>query len=148
MKIKEKKQLDAIKNINIDSKPLKTISFFRTINEKAKKLMENIKQIDDWLDSAQLICTKTDGKRKYDFNNFTFPLKFTSKIYRRDLTLQDAKDDQQELKILINKLNNEYDPKNQTKVKEKDDALKYEKKICFLQGKRLLMHLKKLFFRT
>ena len=85
--------------------------------------MENIKQIDRWLDSAQLICTKTDGKTKYDFNNFTFPLKFTSKIYRRDLTLQETKNDQQELKILLNKLNNDYNPKNQTKIKEKDYAL-------------------------
>ena len=57
-----------------------------------------------------------------------FPLKFTSKIYRRDLTLQEAKDDQQELKILINKLNNDYNPRNQTKIKEKDDALKSAKK--------------------
>ena len=53
--------------------------------------MNRIKQIDDWLDSAQLIYTKTDGKTKYDFNNFTFLLKFTSKIYRRDLTLQEQK---------------------------------------------------------
>ena len=64
--------------------------------------MEIIKIIDEWLDTAQLICTKTDGKTKYDFNDFTFLLKFTSKIYRRDLTLQEAKDDQQELKIFIN----------------------------------------------
>ena len=62
-------------------------------------------------DSAQLVCTKTDGKAKYNFNNSTFPLKFTSKIYRCDLTLQEAKDDQQELQILINKLNNNYNPK-------------------------------------
>ena len=113
----EKKQLEEIKNINIGSKLLKTISFFSTINKKAKELMENIKQIDDWLGSAQLICTKTDGKTKDDFNDLTSPLKSTSKIYRRDLTLQEAKDDQQELKILINKLNNEYNPKNQTKIK-------------------------------
>ena len=113
----EKKQLEEIKNINIGSKLLKTISFFSTINKKAKELMENIKQIDDWLGSAQLICTKTDGKTKDDFNDFTSPLKSTSKIYCRDLTLQEAKDDQQELKILINKLNNDYNPKNQTKIK-------------------------------
>ena len=54
--------------------------------------MENIKVIDDWLETAQLICVKTDGKTKYEFNKFTFPLKFTSNIYRRDLTLQKAKD--------------------------------------------------------
>ena len=89
--------------------------------------MKNIKVIDDWLETAQPICTKTDGKTKYDFNKFTLPLKFTSKIYRRDLTLQEAKDDQQELEILINKLNNDYNPVNQTKIKEKNDALKSEK---------------------
>ena len=69
--------------------------------------MEKIKVIDDWIDSAQLICTKTDGKKIYNFNNFTFPSKFTLKIYHHDLTLQEAEDDQQELQILINKLNDD-----------------------------------------
>ena len=32
--------------------------------------MNNIKVIDDWLECAQLIFTKTDGKTKYDFNKF------------------------------------------------------------------------------
>ena len=91
--------------------------------------MNEIKRIDDWLDTAQLICTNTDGKTKYEFNNFTFSSKFTSKMYRHDLMLQDAEDDQQELEILINKLNNNYNPKNQTKIKEKDDALKSARKL-------------------
>ena len=72
--------------------------------------MENIKVIDDWLETAQLICTKTDGKTKYDFSKFTFPLKFASKIYNYDLTLQKAQDNEQELEILINKLKNNYTP--------------------------------------
>ena len=38
-----KKQLDAIKNINRGSKPLKTISFFSTTSKEAKKLMEKLK---------------------------------------------------------------------------------------------------------
>ena len=97
-----KKQLEEIKNINISSKPLKTISFFSTISEETKTLMENIK-VDDWLETAQLICTKTDGKTKYEFNKFMLPLKFATKIYRHDLMLQEARDDQQKLKILINK---------------------------------------------
>ena len=128
-----KKQLEEIKNINISSKPLKTISFFSTISEEAKELMNKIKVIDDWLETAQLICTKTDGKTKYDFNKFTFPLKFTSKIYCHDLTLQEAEDDQQKFKILINKLNNNYILTNQTKIKEKDDALKTAKKLLFIK---------------
>ena len=49
--------------------------------------MTNIKQIDDWLDTAQLICTKTDGKTKYNFSNFTFPSKLASKMYNKNLTL-------------------------------------------------------------
>ena len=34
-----------------------------------------MKQIDDWLDSAQPICSKTDGKTKYDFKQFYISLK-------------------------------------------------------------------------
>ena len=45
--------------------------------------------------------------------------KFTLKIYHHDLALQGAEDDQQELKILINKLNNNYNPKNPIKTKKK-----------------------------
>ena len=36
--------------------------------------------------------TKTDGKTKYNFSNFTFPSKFASKIYNKDFTLQEAED--------------------------------------------------------
>ena len=79
--------------------------------------MINIKQLDDWSDKAQLICTKTDGKRKYNFSNFIFPSKFASKIYNKDFTLQEAEEDQQELKILISKLNNKYNPTYKKKRK-------------------------------
>ena len=70
-----------------------------------------------------LICTKTDGKTNYDFSKFTFPLKFASKIYNYNLTLQKAQDNQQELERLINKLNNNYNPKR----KEKDDTYSAQK---------------------
>ena len=86
--------------------------FFSTISKEAKKLMEKIKVTDDWIDTAQLICTKVDGKTKCNCNNFTFPPKFTLKIYCNGLKLREAEDDQQELKILINKLNNDCNPKN------------------------------------
>ena len=128
-----KKQLEEIKNINISSKPLKTISFFSTISEEAKELMNKIKVIDDWLETAQRICTKTDGKIKFDFNKFALPLKFATKIYRHDLTLQEAEDGQQKLKILINKLNNNYNPTNQTKIKEKDDTLNSARKLLVIR---------------
>ena len=131
--------MDAIKNINISSKPLKTIGFFSTLSDEAKKLMVNIKQIDDWLDDAQFVCTKTDGITKYDFSNFTFPSKFASKIYNKNLTLQEAEDNQQELEILINKLNNDCNPRNPIKIKEKEDALNSAKKLLFIRENIIMM---------
>ena len=124
-----KEQLEEIKNMNADSKPLKTISFLSTISEEAKKLMDNIKVIDNWLETAQLICTKTDGKTENNFNKFKLPLKFASKIYRHDLMLQKVEDVQQKLKMLINKLNNDYNSRNETKIKEKDGTINSAKKL-------------------
>ena len=51
-------------------------------------------------------------------------------MYQHDLMLQKAEDGQQELEILTNKLNNDYNPRNEIKIKEKDDALKLQKN-CF-----------------
>ena len=61
------------------------------------------------------------------------PLKFATKIYRHDLTLQEAEDGQQKLKILINKLNNNYNPTNQTKIKEKDDTLNSARELLVIR---------------
>ena len=69
--------------------------------------MNEIKIINDWPDNAQLVCIKTDGITKYDFSNFTLPSKFVFKIYNKNHLLQEAEDNQEELEILINKLNNE-----------------------------------------
>ena len=79
--------------------------------------------------------TKTDGKTKYNFSNFTFPSKFASKIYDKDFTLEEAKDNQLELKILINNLNNSCNPVNKIKIKEKNDTLKSAKKLFHIREK-------------
>ena len=99
--------------------------------------MEKIKLIDDWLDTAQLICTKADGRTKYDFSNFTFSSKIALKTFRRELALQKAwsKYDQVNLEISINKLNNSCNPKNLEKIKEKDDTLKSAKKLLSIREK-------------
>ena len=86
--------------------------------------MDNIRLTETWLENAQLICTKTDGITKYDFTKFIFPLKFALRIYNHDCTLQRVEDNQQDLKILINRLNNDYNPTNKLELKEKDDTLK------------------------
>ena len=82
----------------------------------AKKMMEQINyclnwKIDETLDNAELACTKTDGT-KYDFNRFLLPLKFIEKNHNYESTLDEARNYQTELGILINKLNNDHNPRN------------------------------------
>ena len=98
-----------IKNINKNN-TLKLIDEIRRKNDEANKILLDIKKINDTLDNAEVVCTKTDGT-KYDFNRFLFPLKFIEKINKYEITLDEAKINQTELGILINKLNNEYNQK-------------------------------------
>ena len=120
-----KKQLGEIKNIN-KSNTLKVIDKIRRKNSGANRILLDI---DETLDDAELVCTKTD-RTKYDFNRFLFPLKFIEKIHNYEITLDQARNDQTKLGILINKLNNNYNPKIQKKVKEKKNyVLKSTKKF-------------------
>ena len=58
-----------------------------------------------------------------------FPLKFIKKIYNYEITLDEAKNYQTELRILINRLHNDYNTKSLQKVKEKNNLLKYARKL-------------------
>ena len=74
-----------------------------------------------------LFVQRVMQKTKYEFNEFMLPLKFTMKIHHHNPTLQEARDDQKKSQILINKLNNNYNPTSKIKIKEKDDTLKSAK---------------------
>ena len=104
------KQLKELKNID-KSKTLKAIGEISKKNDEANKLLSEFRKIDETLDNAELVCTKTDGT-KYDFNRFSLPLKFIEKIHNYKITLNEAIDDQTELRILINNLNNDYNPRS------------------------------------
>ena len=72
---------------------------------------------------------KTDGT-KYDFNRFSFPLKFIKKIYKYEITLDEAIEEQAELKELINKLNDYGSRISKKKKKKKNRREKQSFKIC------------------
>ena len=97
-------------------------------NAEANWILLDIKKKDETLNNAELICTKTDGT-KYDFNRFLFPLKVIEKIHKYEITPDEARNNQTELGILINKLNNDYNPKISKKVKEKNNILKSARKL-------------------
>ena len=106
------KQLKELKNID-KSKTLKAIGEISKKNDEANKLLSEFRKIDETLDNAELVCTKTDGT-KYDFNRFLFPLKFIEKIHNYKITLDEAIKDQEKLEKLISRLEN-YNAKNKIK---------------------------------
>ena len=60
------------------------------------------KKIDETLDNAELVGTKTDGT-KYDFNRFLLSLKFIEKTHNYEITLDEAINQQTGLEIIIKK---------------------------------------------
>ena len=110
------KQLKELKNID-KNKTLKAIDEISKKNDEANKLLFEFKKIDEILDNAELVCTKTDGT-KYDFNRFLFPLKFIEKIHNYEITLDEAMDDQEKLEKIISRLEN-CNTKNKKNRREK-----------------------------
>ena len=100
---------------------LKAISEIGRKNDEANKILLDVKKIDAKLDTAELVCTKTDGT-KYDFNRFAFPLKFIETFYNYEITLVEAMHDQHKLEKLIIRLEN-YKAKIKKK-EEKNNVLK------------------------
>ena len=66
-----KKQLEQLKKID-KSKTQELIDKISKKNDKANKILSEFRKIDKTLDNADLVCTKTDNKIKYDFNHFFF----------------------------------------------------------------------------
>ena len=122
---KGEQQLRELKNIGKSNK-LKAIDEIRRKNQEADKILLDVKKIDTILYTAELFCTKTDG-RKYDFNIFVLLLKFVEKTLNYEITLDEAIRDQNELEKLIFRLEN-YNEKNK-KIEEKNKALKSAVKL-------------------
>ena len=97
-------------------------------NDEANKCLPEFRKIDETLDNAELVCTKTDGT-KYDFNRFSLPLKFIEKIHNYEITLDEARNYWKELRILIKNLNNDYNPRIFKKVREKNRVLESARKL-------------------
>ena len=127
IKDQREEQLKELKNIG-ENKTLKIIDKITKKNDKANKLVPKFKKIDKILSKAELVCTKTD-EVKYDFNLFLRQLQFIESIHNYEITLDKAIEDQRNLEILINKLNNGYNPKNYEKNKRKKRVLESAKKL-------------------
>ena len=112
IKNQREKQLKDLKNID-KSKTLKAIGEISRKNDETNKLLSEFKKIDETIDNAELVCTKTDGT-----NIFVLPLKFIEKIHNYEITLDEAMDNQEKLEKLIIRLEN-YGAKSNKKRREK-----------------------------
>ena len=121
------KQLKELKNID-KNETLKAIDEISKIHDEASKLLPEFIKLDETLDTVELVCTKTDGTN-YEFNHFSLALKFIEKIYNYKITLNEAIEHQTKLKILINRINNDSNPRCTKKVKEEKESFRICKKI-------------------
>ena len=129
---KNEKQLKAIedkneKQLDTNSKSLKSISYFSQLSTKAKELFEKIKKEKNDIDPEKFVCVKTDGTI-FNFNKFKISLDLASNIYRNKKLLKDAGNEQNEIKILLNKLR-KYNPTKLKKIKAKEETLSTAKKL-------------------
>ena len=82
IEVKNEKQLDT------NSKSLKSISYFSQLSTKAKELFEKIKKEKNDIDPEKFVCVKTDGTI-FNFNKFKNSLDLASNIYRDKNLLKD-----------------------------------------------------------
>ena len=132
IKDKNDKQLKAIedhgkKQLDTDSKSLKSIGYFSQLSTKAKELFERIKKEKNDIDPEKFVCVKTDGTI-FNFNKFKNSLDLASNIYRNKKLLKDAENKQSEIKILLNKLR-KYNPTKLKKIKAKEETLSAAEKL-------------------
>ena len=72
--------------------------------------------------TAELVCTKTDGKTKYEFSLFTSPLKFARKNHNYEITLDEAIYDQEKLEnSIIRRETKESKPRKAKKKKKEQN---------------------------
>ena len=88
--------------LDMNSKSLKSISYFSQLSIKEKELFEKIKKEKNDVDPEKFVCVKTDGTI-FNFNKFKNSLDLASNIYRNKSLLKNAENEQNKIKIL-NKL--------------------------------------------
>ena len=139
-RIKKRKQ-----NNNIDTRPPNVFDYLKRLSQKAKDLMDEIKDVDDDIDNNKLLFIGSN-KEKFNFNTFRMPLNFLSAIYNGEISLTEAEISQRNLEKKIEKLKFNYRSENAEEKKERNGVL-MQANDCWNIEIKLLMHLKMVLFR-
>ena len=86
-----------------------------------------IKKEKNDIDLEKFVCVKTDGII-FNFYKFRNSLDLASNIYRDKSFLKDVENEQNEIKILSNKLRN-YNPTKLKRIKTKEETLSAAEKL-------------------
>ena len=97
------------------------------LSTKTKELFQKIKKEKTDFDPQKFVCVKTDGTI-FNFNKFKISLDLASNFYRTKSLLKDAENEQNEIKILLNKLR-KYNPTKLKKIKAKEETLSTAEKL-------------------
>ena len=118
---------------------LNRLRFLGSMSQNAKGKYSKIKKIDRAIDFNKLACSRANGKIS-NFIIFRRLGNLAIDLHYGDIRTKTAKDRQDEMEILPSDLNR-YNPKNKTKMKEREETLDNHVNYL-LDEKRLLVHLK------
>ena len=119
------KQVKALKTFKPDNEKLTiedVIPKSALNNDKAKKELDKIKEIDKTIDRERLVYKASEYT--YNFRNFWTVRTLGRDIYEGRITLEEANIDQDNLLRDIRNFNNETRPQNDNKIQEKKIVLK------------------------
>ena len=119
-----RKKVDLIGKVNTDQ--TKRIGFHDKEKKQAVELVNKINRVIRENKNKSLVCTHSNGTQ-YDFNKYRDVNQFGNDLYNGELLIDDARNEQYEMQILINKLKS-YDTRNKRK-KIKDEVVANAKKL-------------------
>ena len=96
---------------NVDTKPPNVFNHLKSLSQKAKNVMYEIKDADDDIDDGKLFFIGSNNKN-FNFNTFYKPLNFILAIYNGEISLKEAEFKQRNLEKKIEELKFNYKPKN------------------------------------
>ena len=143
IKDQNEKQLDLIGKTNTDR--TKRIGYYNVKKKTAVDLVNKIRKAIRENRNKNFVCTHSNGTQ-YDFNQYIDLNQFGNEIFSDEISIEDARNEQDNMKILINKLKN-YGPSNPKKIKFRQEVLDNAQKLYNIRNNIINAFENKIFFR-
>ena len=132
IKDQRERQLEAISTYGPTNRSQK-IEFYNEKNQEAKELFEEVNKISREDKYKKFVRFHSNGT-PYDFNKFRNIKLLGNDMFNDHISIKQAKDEQDEMKEEITKLEN-YNPTNEQKTKSKEEGFNNAKKLFDIKSK-------------